>query len=156
MRQEARPAHNALMTQPLANDDEAWVACQHAVVYHKVGVPSGQFCRVHDTYHKFIPLPVINPALMLEAGDSQGEPHSDGTVMHRHEVHELHKDGQHRGPFLHRVHHELMLPVLGPWEGCIVPCCSHTFPLTVALGPHMMCLGPNPLPKTTRHLDPVQ
>jgi hypothetical protein len=81
-------------------------------------VPEGRFGRVHVTYHKFIPLPVIDPALTLETGDSQGGPYPDGTVMHHHEVHKFHKDDQPRGPFLHRVHRALMS--LGPWEGRIV------------------------------------
>jgi hypothetical protein len=76
-------------------------------------VPEGRLSRIHFSYHKVISVPVIEPALALEAGHSQ-----DGTVMHHHEVHKFHKDGQPRGPFLHRVHRALM--TLGPWEGRMV------------------------------------
>jgi len=60
---------------------------------------------------------VIHPAVALEAGDSQGGPQPDGTMMHHHEFDNFRKDGP-PGPFLHRVHRALMS--LGPWEGRIV------------------------------------
>jgi len=81
-------------------------------------VPEGRLSRIHFTYHKIISVPVIHPAVALEAGDSQGGPQPDGTVMRHHEVHNFHKDGPAKGPFLHRVHRALMS--LGPWEGRIV------------------------------------
>ncbi len=76
-------------------------------------VPEGRLSRIHFSYHKVIPVPVIHSAVALEVGKSQ-----DGTVMRHHDVHNFHKDGPRRGPFLHRVHHALMS--LGPWEGRIV------------------------------------
>jgi hypothetical protein len=81
-------------------------------------VPEGRLSRIHFTYHKIISVPVIHPAVALEAGNSQGEPQPDGTVMRHHGVHNIHKGGLSKGPFLHRVHRALML--LGPWEGRIV------------------------------------
>lgn len=81
-------------------------------------VPEGRLSRIHFTYHKIISVPVIHSAVALEAGDSQGVPQPDGTVMRHHEVHNFHKDGPVKGPFLHRVHRALMS--LGPWEGRIV------------------------------------
>jgi hypothetical protein len=79
-------------------------------------------------YHLFLGPPPTRPRpfqlsvpvsilLVLEAGDSQDGLHPDGTVMHHHEVHKFHKDGQPtRGLFLPRVHRWS----LGPWEGHIV------------------------------------
>ena len=74
-------------------------------------VPEGRLSRIHFAYHKIITVPVIHPAAALEAGDSQGGPQPDGTVMRHHEFHNFHKDGP-LGPFLHRVHRVLMS--LGP------------------------------------------
>ena len=74
-------------------------------------VPESRLSRIHISYHKVISVPVIDPA-------GQDGLHHDGTVMHHHEVHNLHKDGQPRGPFLHRVHRALM--TLGRWEGRMV------------------------------------
>ncbi len=82
-----------------------------------VSVSDGRLSRIHFTYHKIIPVPVNHPALALDAGDSQGGPQSDDTVMRYHEVHNFHKDGP-KGSFLHRVHRALMS--LGSWEGRIV------------------------------------
>ena len=67
-------------------------------------VPEGRLSRIHFTYHKIISVPVIHPAVALEAGDSQGD--------------NFHEDGPPEGPFLYRVHRALMS--LGPWEGRIV------------------------------------
>jgi hypothetical protein len=78
-------------------------------------VPEGRLSRIHFTYHKIISVPVIHPAV---AGDFQGGPQPDGTVMRHHEIDNLHKGGPPKGPFLHRVHRALMM--LGPWEGRIV------------------------------------
>jgi hypothetical protein len=77
-------------------------------------VSEGRFSGVRVTYHKIFPVPVIDPVFALE----ESRLHPDGTVMHHHEVHRFHKDGQPGGPFLNRVHHALMS--LGPWEGRIV------------------------------------
>jgi hypothetical protein len=63
-------------------------------------VPEGRLSRIHFTYHKIISVPVIHPAVALEAGDSQGEPQPDGTVMRHHGVHIIHKGGLSKGPFL--------------------------------------------------------
>ena len=54
----------------------------------------------------------------LGAGDSQDGGHPNGTMVHHHGGYRYHKDGQYRGPFLHYVHHALMM--LGLWEGLIV------------------------------------
>jgi len=81
-------------------------------------IPEGRLSRIHFTYHNIISVPVIHPAVALEAGDFQGGPQPDGTVMRHHEVHNFHKDGSLKGTFLHRVHRALMS--LGPWEGRIV------------------------------------
>ena len=78
-------------------------------------VPEDRLSRIHLTYHKIISVPVIHPAV---AGDSQGGRQPDGAVMHHHEIHNFHKDGPAKGPFLHRVHRALMS--LGPWEGRMV------------------------------------
>jgi len=80
-------------------------------------VPENRPGRIHFTYHRVISVPVIHPAVALEAGDSQGGPQPDNTVMRHHEFHNILKDGD-AGPFLHRVHRALMS--LGPWEGRIV------------------------------------
>jgi hypothetical protein len=81
-------------------------------------VPEGRLSRIHFTFHKIISVPVTHPAVGLEAGDSQGGPQPDGTVMHHHGAHNFYEDGPRNGPFLHRVHRALMS--LGPWEGRIV------------------------------------
>jgi len=81
-------------------------------------VPEGRLSRIHFTFHKIISVPVTHPAVGLEAGDSQGGPQPDGTVMHHHGAHNFRNDGPRNGPFLHRVHRALMS--LGPWEGRIV------------------------------------
>lgn len=67
-------------------------------------VPAG-FSRVQITHHKLIPVPVIDPAFAIKAGDHPSVP-----VMHH-----IHKGGPPQGPFLHRVHRALIS--LGPWEG---------------------------------------
>jgi hypothetical protein len=79
-------------------------------------VPEGRLSRIHFTFHKITSVPLIHPAVALEAGDSG--PQFDDTVMRHHEVHNFNKDGSFKGPFLHRVHRALMS--LGPWEGRIV------------------------------------
>ena len=79
-------------------------------------VPEDRFSRIQITYHKFTPVPVVDNAAVLGAGNSQDHP--DGTVVHHHGGYRYNKDGQHRGPFLRRVHRALMM--LGPWEGRIV------------------------------------
>ena len=77
-------------------------------------VPEGRLSRIHFAYHKVIPVPVIHPAVSLEAGESQ----PDGTLMLHNGVHHVHENGLPKGPFLHRVHRVLMS--LGPWESRIV------------------------------------
>jgi hypothetical protein len=63
-------------------------------------VPEGPLSRIYFTYHKIISVPVVHPAAALEAGDSQGEPQPDGTVMRHHGIHNIHKGGLSKGPFL--------------------------------------------------------
>jgi len=81
-------------------------------------LPEGRYSRIHFTFHKIIPVPIVDSAVALEGEDPQDGRHPDGTVMHHHGMHKLYRDGQHRGPFLRRVHRALMM--LGPWEGRIV------------------------------------
>ena len=81
-------------------------------------VLEGGLSRIHFTYHKIISVPVIHPAVALEAGDSRGGLQPDGTLMRHHGVHNLHENSLSKGPFLPRVHRALMS--LGPWEGRIV------------------------------------
>jgi hypothetical protein len=78
--------------------------------------PEDRFSRIQITYHKFTPVPVVDSAAVLGAGNSQDHP--DGTVVHHHGGYRYDKDSQHRGPFLRHVHHALMM--LEPWEGHIV------------------------------------
>ena len=66
-------------------------------------VPEGRLSHIHFTYRKIISVPVIHPAVALEAGDSQGGPQPNGTVMRHHEAHNFHKDGPPEGPSLYRV-----------------------------------------------------
>jgi hypothetical protein len=76
--------------------------------------PEGRLTRIQVTYHKIIPVPVVDNAHVLGAGDPQDGRQPDGTAVHHHGVHRYHKDA----PFLRRVHRALMM--LGPWEGRIV------------------------------------
>jgi len=81
-------------------------------------VPDGRFSRIQVTYHKLIPVPVINSAAALDAGNSQDGRYPDGAVVHHHGAHRVSKEAHYGGPFLRRVHRALMM--LGPWEGRIV------------------------------------
>jgi hypothetical protein len=78
------------------------------------GAPEGRLTRIQVTYHKIIPVPVVDNAHVLGAGDPQDGRQLDGTMVHHHGAHRYHKDA----PFLRRVHRALMM--LGPWEGRMV------------------------------------
>ena len=88
--------------------------------------PEGRLTRIQVTYHKIIPVPVVDNAHVLGAGDPQEGRQLDGAMVHHHGAHRYHKDA----PFLRRVHRALMM--LGPWEGRIVAFVLGTVSVVVA------------------------